>query len=70
MPRSKTRKVATGRRTLPGLSGDMNAQVMYLSAKALQNWIRTRKWSREDRSDGIEAAGLIAELIEENEGDV
>jgi len=64
------REKSATRRSLPGLGGDVNVQVMYLAAKSLQGWIRSRKWSREDRTDGIEAAGLIAELIEENEGAV
>jgi hypothetical protein len=70
MPRAGKGRSTGALRSLPGLGGDMNVQVMYLAAKSLAGWVRSRKWSREDRRDAGEAADLIAELIEENEGAV
>jgi hypothetical protein len=53
-----------------GSLSDRDAQIMHLSARALHNWVATRKWPTKEREEAMEAARRIEHLIMKNEGGV
>jgi hypothetical protein len=58
------KRLATGRSSFT----DRDAQIMHLSARALHNWIATRKWPMHEREEAMDAARRIEHLITKNEG--